>query len=142
MLGAVQPLADARSVQTTLVVPAGALVRGDAGAIEQVLVNLLSNAIRFNRVGGRVAVEVAGSFEEATPLMIHVHDDGEGLLPDQLAQLFQPFNRLGAERRRISGTGLGLVIARSLARAMGGELAVDSAPGQGARFTFTLPLRK
>ncbi|MGM9487529.1 ATP-binding protein [Ideonella sp. YS5] len=137
-LGAVQPLADARSVQMTLAVPAGALVRGDAAAIEQVLVNLLSNAIRFNRVGGRVAVEVAGSFEETTPLMIHVHDDGQGLQPDQLAQLFQPFNRLGAERRRISGTGLGLVIARGLARAMGGDITAQSTPGRGSCFSLQL----
>jgi PAS domain S-box-containing protein len=136
--GAVQPLAEARSVQMTLAVPAGALVRGDAAAIEQVLVNLLSNAIRFNRVGGRVTVEVADSFEETTPLMIHVQDDGEGLQPDQLAQLFQPFNRLGAERRRISGTGLGLVIARGLARAMGGDITAHSTPGRGSRFSLQL----
>jgi signal transduction histidine kinase/ActR/RegA family two-component response regulator len=137
-LGAVQPLAEARSVQVSLAVPAGARVRGDAAAIEQVLVNLLSNAIRFNRVGGRVAVEVSDSFDETTPLMIHVQDDGEGLRPEQLAQLFQPFNRLGAERRRISGTGLGLVIARGLARAMGGDITAHSTPGRGSRFSLQL----
>ena len=137
-LDAVQPLAQARSVQMALAVPAGQRVRGDAAAIEQVLVNLLSNAIRFNRVGGRVAVEVSESIDETTPLMIHVQDDGEGLQPDQLAQLFQPFNRLGAERRRISGTGLGLVIARGLARAMGGDITAQSTPGRGSRFSLQL----
>jgi signal transduction histidine kinase/ActR/RegA family two-component response regulator len=137
-VGAVRPLSEARSVQMSLAVPAGTLVRGDAAAIEQVLVNLLSNAIRFNRVGGRVTVEVADSFEETAPLMIHVQDDGEGLQPDQLAQLFQPFNRLGAERRRISGTGLGLVIARGLARAMGGDITAHSTPGRGSRFSLQL----
>ena len=137
-LQAVQPLAEARSVQVSLAVPSDARVRGDAAAIEQVLVNLLSNAIRFNRVGGRVAVEVPDRFDETTPLMIHVQDDGEGLQPAQLAQLFQPFNRLGAERRRISGTGLGLVIARGLARAMGGDITAHSIPGRGSRFSLQL----
>jgi CheY-like chemotaxis protein len=70
--------------------------------------------------------------------MIHVQDDGEGLRPEQLAQLFQPFNRLGAERRRISGTGLGLVIARGLARAMGGDITAHSTPGRGSRFSLQL----
>jgi PAS domain S-box-containing protein len=137
-LQAVQPLAEARSVQVSLAVPADARVRGDAAAIEQVLVNLLSNAIRFNRVGGSVAVQVPERFDETTPLMIHVQDDGEGLQPAQLAQLFQPFNRLGAERRRISGTGLGLVIARGLARAMGGDITAHSVPGRGSRFSLQL----
>lgn len=64
--------------------------------------------------------------------------DGEGLRANQLAQLFQPFNRLGAERRRVGGTGLGLVIARGLARAMGGEINAASEPGRGSRFSLML----
>jgi signal transduction histidine kinase/CheY-like chemotaxis protein len=137
---AVQPLAAARAIQPVMRwvdgPQAAARVRGDAQAIEQVLVNLLSNAIKYNRVGGRVTVDVERP-DEAT-LMIHVHDDGDGLRPDQLAQLFQPFNRLGAERRRVSGTGLGLVIGRGLARAMGGEIHVRSEPGRGSRFSLQL----
>ncbi|HEV8688790.1 MAG TPA: ATP-binding protein [Ideonella sp.] len=137
---AVQPLAIARSVHITLAVPPGALVRGDAAALEQVLVNLLSNAIKYNRVGGRVAVGLGTPTpeNELDAMVIDIHDDGEGLRPGQLAQLFQPFNRLGAERRRISGTGLGLVIARGLARAMGGDIRATSEPGRGSCFSLHL----
>ncbi|HJV68181.1 ATP-binding protein [Ideonella sp.] len=135
-IDAVQPLAAARAVQIALAAPAGLCVRGDAAALEQALVNLLSNAIKYNRVGGRVAVDVEAV--DDTMLAIHVQDDGEGLRPDQLAQLFQPFNRLGAERRRVGGTGLGLVIARGLARAMGGDIRAASEPGRGSRFSLLL----
>jgi signal transduction histidine kinase/CheY-like chemotaxis protein len=134
---AVQPLAVARAVRLTLDDPSGCWVQADAGALEHVLVNLLSNAIKFNRAGGRVQVEAELS-DEAT-VTIHVQDDGEGLRPDQISQLFQPFNRLGAQRRRISGSGLGLVITRGLARAMGGDVLVHSEPGRGSRFSVCLP---
>ncbi|MFO1341393.1 MAG: hybrid sensor histidine kinase/response regulator, partial [Burkholderiaceae bacterium] len=136
---AVRPLAAARSVHIVHDTAAGARVRGDAAALEQVLVNLLSNAIRFNRVGGRVQVGLAADAGDGTPLLtLEIRDDGEGLRPDQMAQLFQPFNRLGAERRRVSGTGLGLVIARGLARAMGGDVLARSEFGRGSCFSVRL----
>ncbi len=135
---AVQPLAVARAVQLKLADTSGCWVQADAGALEHVLVNLLSNAIKFNRAGGRVRVDAEPS-DEAT-MMIHVQDDGEGLRPDQISQLFQPFSRLGAQRRRISGSGLGLVIARGLARAMGGDVLVQSEPGRGSRFSVRLAM--
>lgn len=133
---AVEPLARSRGVSLSAVEPGSACVRGDAAAAQQVLVNLLSNAIKYNRPGGAVRVSC-----EAAPdghWAVHVDDEGLGLRPDQLTQLFQPFNRLGAERRRIGGTGLGLVIARALARAMGGDVMATSTPGQGSRFTMRL----
>ncbi|MEK8034414.1 ATP-binding protein [Ideonella sp. DXS29W] len=135
---AVQPLAVARSVSIRLVVPAGARVQGDPAALEQVLVNLLSNAIKYNRSGGRVTVTLQESTMAPGVAQVTICDQGEGLRPDQLAQLFQPFNRLGAERRRISGTGLGLVIARGLARAMGGDIEARSEPGRGSCFALKL----
>ncbi len=137
---AVRPLAAARSVHVLPDVAAGVRVRGDAAALEQVLVNLLSNAIKFNRVGGRVQVALAANAGDDLPtaLTLDIFDDGEGLRPDQMAQLFQPFNRLGAERRRISGTGLGLVIARGLARAMGGDVLARSDVGRGSCFSVRL----
>jgi PAS domain S-box-containing protein len=132
---AVQPLAAARSVSIQLAVPAGARVQGDPAALEQVLVNLLSNAIKYNRAGGRVTVTLQQQTNETAGMpLLAIRDEGEGLRADQLAQLFQPFNRLGAERRRISGTGLGLVIARGLARAMGGDIDALSEPGRGSCF--------
>lgn len=135
-IGSVEPLASARSVRLEAESMPPVRVWGDSAALEQVLVNLLSNAIKFNRIGGRVHVAIEASGDSSVTL--HVSDEGEGLRPDQLAQLFQPFNRLGAERRRIGGTGLGLVIARGLARAMGGDIDVSSVRGEGSRFSLRL----
>ncbi|MBP6339008.1 MAG: response regulator [Vitreoscilla sp.] len=135
-LHAVQPLASARPVTVQAQVPQGLHVWVDTRALEQVLLNLLSNAIKFNRPGGSVvlaATSSAGSTE------LSVTDTGAGLSADDVAQLFQPFNRLGAERKRIAGSGLGLVIVRELALAMGGDVTVASQPGQGSRFSVTLP---
>ncbi len=135
---AVQPLATARSVSFQLAVPPGARVQGDAAAMEQALVNLLSNAIKYNRAGGRVTVTLQQTNDTAAMPLLAIRDQGEGLRADQLAQLFQPFHRLGAERRRISGTGLGLVIARGLARAMGGDIDAVSEPGRGSCFNLRM----
>lgn len=133
-LQAVEPMGRARGVAVQVQDPGAACARGDAQAMQQVVVNLLSNAIKYNRPQGGVRVVCEAPADGR--LALHVDDDGAGLLPEQLAQLFQPFNRLGAERRRISGTGLGLVIARALARAMGGDVMATSTPGQGSRFTL------
>jgi signal transduction histidine kinase/ActR/RegA family two-component response regulator len=135
---AVQPLATARSVSFRLVVPPGARVQGDPSALEQVLVNLLSNAIKYNRAGGHVTVTLQQTNDGAAMPLLAIRDEGEGLRADQLAQLFQPFHRLGAERRRISGSGLGLVIARGLARAMGGDIDALSEPGRGSCFNLRM----
>ncbi|MED5620763.1 PAS domain S-box protein [Ideonella sp. BN130291] len=110
-------------------------VQADGRALEQVLMNLLSNAIKYNRPGGAVRLALA---RDALHVQVSVIDEGEGLDAHQQAQLFQPFNRLGAERRRVEGTGLGLVIARELTLAMEGRLEVQSTPGRGSRFTVVL----
>jgi signal transduction histidine kinase len=113
------------------------VVRGDAMRIEQVLVNLLTNAIKYNRAGGWVKV---GGVAEGDLARVSVRDSGPGLTPMQMAQLFQPFNRLGAEYTRTDGTGLGLVIVRELTERMGGRVEVQSEPGVGSCFTLCLPL--
>jgi signal transduction histidine kinase/ActR/RegA family two-component response regulator len=115
----------------------GFSVTANARALEQVLANLLSNAIKYNRPGGeaRVAVERLG-----TDLRISVSDDGIGIAPDRLGQLFQPFNRLGAEQSGIEGTGLGLMIVRQLVEDMGSTLKVESQINVGTRFDVVLPL--
>ena len=112
------------------------VVLADRRAVEQVLLNLLSNGIKYNRRGGvlDVAVRPAGERIELT-----VTDQGEGLDASRLDQLFQPFNRLGAENSAVGGIGLGLVIARSLTEAMNGSLVASSTPGVGTCFTFSLP---
>ncbi|MFO1341391.1 MAG: HAMP domain-containing sensor histidine kinase [Burkholderiaceae bacterium] len=139
----VQPLAAPRRVSLAPWPAGPRWAWADARAVEQVLINLLSNAIKYNREGGRVWAEVsaapAGVGGDSGLLCLSLCDEGSGLDATELAQLFQPFNRLGADRQRIEGTGLGLVIARQLAEAMHGRLEATSRPGQGSRFTLSLP---
>ncbi len=116
--------------------PGADWLRGDATRVRQILANLLSNAIKYNRHGGQVDVlakRVGGQVE------IAVRDNGIGMNEAQLAQLFQPFNRLGRESTGVEGTGIGLVISRRLAALMGGELRVASTAEQGSTFTLALP---
>ena len=112
-------------------------VRADRTRIKQVMVNLLSNAIKYNRAGGTVAVECALSGDNR--VRIGVRDSGAGLAPEQLAQLFQPFNRLGQEAHAEEGTGIGLVVTKQLVELMGGVVGVDSQPGVGSVFWVELP---
>jgi hypothetical protein len=114
----------------------GHQVVGDRARLRQALVNLLGNAVKFNRPQGSVEVGVAA---DAGRVAIAIRDTGVGLAPAQIAELFQPFNRLDAERSGVPGTGLGLVIARQLVQAMGGTITVQGSPGQGSVFTVTLP---
>ncbi len=134
-----QPMADAAGVvlQPGPTLPGRLAVRADPNRLRQVLTNLVSNAIKFNRRGGRVRIELIRS---PTELSLAVVDDGPGLSDAQLNQLFQPFNRLGAERSGVAGTGLGLVICRHLVEAMGGRIEVASEAGKGASFCVALPL--
>ena len=112
------------------------LVRADRTRVKQVLVNLLSNAIKYNRVGGRV--DVGCTLADAGYTRITVQDSGEGLSPDKLAQLFQPFNRLGQEGGAQEGTGIGLVVCKRLVELMGGRIGVNSTPGVGSEFWVEL----
>jgi CheY-like chemotaxis protein len=115
-------------------------VLADATRLREVLLNLLSNAVKYNRRGGwvRLSARPAGAGRVA----IAVEDTGRGLSDAQLAQLFQPFNRLGAERTGIEGTGLGLVIAQRLAQLMQGSLHAARREGGGSVFTLELPMAK
>jgi PAS domain S-box-containing protein len=114
-------------------------VAADRVRLRQVLVNLLSNAIKYNRRGGSITVEVAVG-PEAGRVAIHIRDTGQGMSAEQLGHLFEPFNRLGAERTQIEGTGIGLLITRNLVELMGGELRVQSELGMGSCFSVLLPL--
>jgi PAS domain S-box-containing protein len=112
------------------------IARADPRRLRQVLINLLSNAIKYNRPGGKVVVDAHASESEAT---LTVRDTGRGLRAEQLANLFEPFNRFGVEHEGIEGTGIGLTIVKSLVDGMGGRIEVDSQPSEGTVFRVTLP---
>ncbi|RZK99934.1 MAG: hypothetical protein EOP36_17560, partial [Rubrivivax sp.] len=117
--------------------PAGWGVQADAIRLRQILINLLSNAIKYNRPGGTVKVSVAMASLPGRDdcIRLTVEDTGLGMSPDQLAQLFQPFNRLGRERVAPDGAGIGLVISQHLAQLMQGQLEVSSRENEGSTFT-------
>ena len=142
VVAAVMPMVEPQAVSRGLSLralpcPGELIALADRGKTEQVLLNLLSNAVKFTPSGGRVSVGCAAS---AAGVAITVADTGEGIAPDRLLSVFEPFVQLGrslSETRE--GTGLGLSISRDLARGMGGELTVVSTPGAGSEFTLALP---
>ena len=117
------------------VVPTGLTVLANEQRLHQVLVNLLSNAVKYNRPGGTVQLRAE---VDAQAVRIVVADSGRGLSPAQQADLFQPFNRLGAETSHTEGSGLGLVISKHLATLMQGSIAVESRLGVGSSFAILL----
>jgi signal transduction histidine kinase len=131
-----QPLAEELNLRLVLDAPTSpAIARADARRVREILINVVSNAIKYNHQAGTVRIGV-----EASPELVRVSvsDTGIGMTDDQLAHLFEPFNRLGADRTKVRGHGLGLSIARSYTEAMGGRLSASSAPGQGSCFVLEL----
>ena len=116
------------------------VVYADRTRVKQVLINLLSNAIKYNRERG--SVEVAYSINSLNHVRISIKDTGEGLPPEKLGQLFQPFNRLGQESNAVEGTGIGLVVAKKLIEQMGGAIGVESTVGVGSVFWFELAVAR
>jgi CheY-like chemotaxis protein/anti-sigma regulatory factor (Ser/Thr protein kinase) len=112
-------------------------IHADLTRVKQVMINLLSNAIKYNRPGGVVTVR----YEKrgADRVRIHVADSGAGLTPEQLAQLFQPFNRLGQENSTEEGTGIGLVVTKQLVELMNGQIGVSSKLDIGTEFWVEFP---
>jgi signal transduction histidine kinase len=113
------------------------LVRADAGAVRQILTNLIGNAIKFTPDGGRVVLEAR---PEGGQLMLEVSDTGPGIPEAERERLLKPFERGGGAAAAAEGAGLGLALARALARQHGGELVLDAAPGGGALVRVRLPL--
>jgi PAS domain S-box-containing protein len=113
-------------------------VNADRTRVKQVIINLLSNAIKYNRPGGKVTVEC--SVTRPDTIRISVRDTGDGLAPDQISQLFQPFNRLGQNAHIEEGTGIGLVVAKRLVELMHGVIGVESRVGEGSLFWIELGL--
>jgi len=138
VLQIVKPMADKKNLKLTEHVTFGeGLITGDCRRIEQILLNLLSNAIKFT-VSGEVRVECRLDKGFA---VVRVIDTGEGIKPEDLAKLFQPFRQLDTGlTRQHEGTGLGLAICKRLLELMGGTITVESEWGKGSAFEFTLPI--
>jgi signal transduction histidine kinase len=133
----IEPQAQRSGIAVAFPVPDGPLlVQADPVRTKQVLINLLTNAIKYNRVGGRVAVRCTAA--PGQPVRVAVEDTGQGLTPAQLGELFDPFNRLGQEGGAEAGTGIGLVICKRLVEQMGGRIGADSTVGVGSCFWFEL----
>jgi len=136
----IRPLAQQRSIQ--LLGDQRACwdnhVFADRQRLKQVLLNLLSNAVKYNRLHGTVTILC--EHPDSARMRIKVADTGPGIRAEQVSQLFVPFERLGAERTEIEGTGIGLALSKRLAEAMGGTLGVESVAGEGSTFWVELPL--
>jgi PAS domain S-box-containing protein len=114
------------------------VVQAERRRLKQVMINLLTNAIKYNRKEG--SVSVTWTLLPKRRVRVSVHDTGMGLSADQLSQLFQPFNRLGQEVSALEGTGIGLVVSKRLVELMGGSMGVRSTVGAGSVFWFELAL--
>src|SRR5439155_4960683 len=112
-------------------------IRADERKVKQVLLNLLSNALKFTPEGGRIDVRARLAKGGAE---ISVTDTGIGIAPQDQAAVFEEFRQVGSASKKIEGTGLGLAISRKFVELHGGTIGVTSAPGAGSTFAFTLPL--
>jgi PAS domain S-box-containing protein len=135
----IEPLAQRRGIRMSFPrSDAAYCVNADRTRIKQILINLLSNAIKYNTLNGSVAVDCAANTVSGR-IRITVTDTGAGLPPEKLAQLFQPFNRLGQEVNGEEGTGIGLVVSKRLVELMEGVIGVESSVGTGSVFWVELP---
>ncbi|MCY7387627.1 MAG: response regulator, partial [Burkholderiales bacterium] len=135
----VGPQANNRGIAITFApLESAYFIEADRTRAKQVLINLFSNAIKYNRPDG--AVTVACALVAPDSIRISIQDTGFGMAPEQLAQLFQPFNRLGKESGPVEGTGIGLVVTKRLIELMGGAIGVDSAVGVGSVFWIEFKL--
>ncbi len=113
------------------------MIRADERKVKQVLLNLLSNALKFTPEGGRIDVRAAVQDGVAE---ISVTDTGVGIAPEDQAAVFEEFRQVGTAAKKVEGTGLGLAISRKFVELHGGRIWVESKVGTGSTFGFTLPL--
>ena len=140
VLAMIEPQATAKHIRLERGSLAGADVAGDQQKIEQILINLLSNAVKFTKAGGSIDVDAERRGE---CIELHVRDTGIGIPRSEIGELFQPFVQVGRSLTSSQeGAGLGLAISSDLAKAMGGELRVESEADEGSTFTLSLPIAK
>jgi PAS domain S-box-containing protein len=138
-LATVAPLASAHGITiTSRVAPEGTRLTADPGRVRQVLLNYLSNAVKYSRAGDEVVVEAAP--EGDAEVRLTVRDNGPGIPPSEMGRLFVEFQRLSSDRD-VPGSGLGLAITKRLVEAMGGSVSAESSPGGGSAFHAVLPVR-
>ena len=139
-LAILQPQAAERQVSIALQVPETLpTIIGDADRLKQVMVNLVSNAVKYNHEGGRVDIEIQVGEDE---LNVAVKDTGRGIAEEDLPHVFEKFYRVDDPEQQTKGTGLGLPVAQHIVKVHGGTISVQSVQGQGSTFAFTLPLPK
>jgi signal transduction histidine kinase len=131
--------AAARRACVRAVAPPGLEATADPGALRQVLLNLLDNALRYGPEGQTVTLTATAPRAPGDPLVLTVDDEGGGIPPDERPRVWTPFVRLGDRGGVTGGTGLGLSVVRALVHRHGGRVDVGDAPGGGARFVVTLP---
>jgi len=135
-----QPQAAERQISIALQVPETLpTINGDPDRLKQVMVNLVSNAVKYNHEGGRVDIEAKVGENE---LNVAVRDTGSGIAEEDLPHIFEKFCRVDDPEQQVKGTGLGLSITKHIIEAHGGTISVQSVKGQGSTFSFTLPLPK
>jgi signal transduction histidine kinase/DNA-binding response OmpR family regulator len=144
VLSSLKPQADGKSVQLNVEVEKDLpSVYGDRAKVEQILTNLVGNAIKFTLQGGTISVLAAPYHGDGNMVAISVRDSGIGIPEDQLEKVFEKFYQVeGSLHRTVSGTGLGLAITKGLVEANHGKIWVESEVGKGSTFTFTLPISK
>ena len=140
VLPMIDPQLNARRLRCEVHIPQTLAAFADREKVQQILLNLLSNASKFTPPNGVITIEALDDPSRADVVYLHVRDTGVGIAPDRLEHVFEPFVQVDdSHSRRAEGTGLGLAISRDLARGMGGDLRAESEEGRGSTFTLSLP---
>jgi signal transduction histidine kinase len=139
VLPLVEPQMAAKAITPRTVLDQEPLVRADREKLEQITLNLLTNAAKFTPESGSITVRVRNDPTDQRRVLLDIEDTGIGISPDMQKDIFEPFVQAHADRRK-EGSGLGLAISRELARGMDADLTVQSVPGEGSTFTVSLPL--
>jgi signal transduction histidine kinase len=135
----VSPLLRNKGLKLTTDLPDGIpIIHGDGPRLEQVMLNLMTNAAKFTPEGGTIFVKIR---QEDNGLVIDVRDNGIGIAREEQVRLFKPYSRLSSDRQRHPGLGLGLALSKQVVELHGGRIWVDSEPGKGSTFSFSVPRR-